>query len=91
MELLVFLLAAGGAIFGLERLARSRQLAVTWYDRLIAYVGIVSLAFGLWHFFGSQAEGYGLAGFYGLLIFGGVGVIMAFIAAALIQRRSKAA
>jgi hypothetical protein len=65
-------------------------VSVKWYEWLIGALGLYSVIFGIWHYFGSLGEGYSSAGLMGLLIFGGIGLVLLAIASQFVWRRQQA-
>ena len=91
MESLVIALILGAGLMTAMWWTRKQDITVKWYEWLLGVVGLFSVMFGIWHYFGSVVEGYAFAGGIGLLIFGVLGIILLAVAGVLIQRRQRAA
>ena len=87
----IYGLAVGIIMFFLVRWLRSQDMALVWYEWLLGAVGLLSVIFGVWHYFGSLAERQALAGLMGLLIFGVLGIIMLAVAWLLARRHQSVA
>ncbi len=88
---LIIGLIIGAALLGLELWVRNKNLAVTWYDRLIGAIGLLLLMFTIQNFFGSQAELESTAASMFLLVTGLPAIILLAVAWQLIARRQRSA
>ncbi|RJO61852.1 MAG: dehalogenase [Dehalococcoidia bacterium] len=66
---------------------RSRKIAVTWYEWIIAALGLVLLLVALQNYFASSAGYEPTAPGMFLLVFGLPGILLFAIAAVLVSRR----
>jgi hypothetical protein len=87
---LIIGLVAGAALLGLEMWVRSKNLRVTWYDRLIGAIGLLLLLFTIQNFFGSQAELESTAANMFLLVTGLPALILLAVSWQLIARQQRA-
>ena len=87
---LIIGLIIGAALLGLELWVRNKNLAVTWYDRLIGAIGLLLLMFTIQNFFGSQAELESTAASMFLLVTGLPALILLAVSWQLIARRQRA-
>ncbi len=88
---LIIGLIIGAALLRLELWVRNKNLAVTWYDRLIGAIGLLLLMFTIQNFFGSQAELESTAASMFLLVTGLPAIILLAAAWQLIARRQRSA
>ena len=91
MESTVIALILGAGLVTAMWWTRKQDIAVKWHEWLLGVVGLFSIMFGIWHYFGSAVEGYTFAGAVGLAIFGGLGIILLAVPLVLVQRRQRAA